>query len=136
MFPRDRAVRDARTTESRLRDSRTESGGEWPGNRLYGVSEKCIRHKPRERGENSTPREKNSYVISNTQFVAERGGFEPEVSLGVLPTAQAETPAPTPNSLWPILVVRVGHALPQTPKPFRIAELPASIRSPPLVANA
>ena len=50
----DRAVRDARTTESRLRDSRTESGREWPGNRLYGVSEKCIRHKPRERGDNST----------------------------------------------------------------------------------
>ena len=31
---------------------------------------------------------------------------------------------------------RVRHALPQTPKPFRIAERPASIRSPPLVANA
>ena len=31
---------------------------------------------------------------------------------------------------------RVRHALPQTSKPFRIAELPASIGSPPLVANA
>jgi len=66
MVPGNRAVRDARTTESRLRDSRTESGREWPGNRLYGVSEKCIRHKPRERGENSTSRKPHSYVISNT----------------------------------------------------------------------
>src|SRR5208337_3218673 len=69
-FREDQAVGDARTTESRLRDSRTESGREWPGNRLHGVSEKCIRHKPRERGENLTPRMKNSYAISNTQFVA------------------------------------------------------------------
>ena len=92
MVPGDRAVRDTRTTESRLRDSRTESGREWPGNRLYGVSEKCIRHKPRERGENSAPREKNSYVISNTQFVAERDGFEPEISLAVLPNTQSELP--------------------------------------------
>ena len=63
MVPGDRAVRDARTTESRLRDSRTESGREWPGNRLYRVSEKCIRHKPPERGENLTPRKSNTYVI-------------------------------------------------------------------------
>ena len=55
VVPGDPAVRDSRTTESRLRDSRTESGREWPGNRLYGVSEKCIRHKPRDRGQNSTP---------------------------------------------------------------------------------
>jgi hypothetical protein len=27
-----------------------------PGNRLYGVSEKCMRDKPRERGKNSTPK--------------------------------------------------------------------------------
>ena len=57
MVPEDRAVRDTRTTESRLRDARTESGREWAGNRLYGVSEKCIRLKPRERGDNSSPRE-------------------------------------------------------------------------------
>ena len=66
MVPGDQAVGDARTTESQLRDLRAESGSEWPGNRLYGVSEKCIRHKPRERGENSTPRMANAYVISNT----------------------------------------------------------------------
>jgi hypothetical protein len=57
MVPEDRVVRDTRTTESRLRDARTESGREWAGNRLYGVNEKCIRLKPRERGDNSSPRE-------------------------------------------------------------------------------
>src|SRR6202035_4180607 len=50
----DRAVRDTRTAESRLRDLRTESSGEWPGNRLCERKQKCIRHKPWERGENST----------------------------------------------------------------------------------
>ena len=54
MVPADRAVRDTRTAEGRLRDLRTESGREWPGNRLYRVSEKCIRHKPREEGDKLT----------------------------------------------------------------------------------
>jgi hypothetical protein len=30
------------------------------------VSEKCIRLKPRERGDNLSPREEKSYVISDT----------------------------------------------------------------------
>ncbi len=46
----DRAVRDARTTESGLRDLTTQSGGEWSRNRLYGMMRKYIRHKSRERG--------------------------------------------------------------------------------------
>src|SRR5271165_4252827 len=48
------SVRDARTTESGLRDLTTQSGREWPRNRLYGMRRRCIRHKPRERRENST----------------------------------------------------------------------------------
>ncbi len=58
MVPRDRAVRDGRTTESGLRDSRTRSGREWPGNRLYSMIEKCTRRKPRESGANLTARSK------------------------------------------------------------------------------
>ena len=53
-FAADRAVRDARTTESGLRDLRTQSGREWSRNRLYGMRRKCIRHKPQKRRENST----------------------------------------------------------------------------------
>ena len=64
MVPGDRAIRDTRTTESRLRDSRTESGREWPRNRLCEVRRKCIRHKPRERGEKSTLWRSSAYVIS------------------------------------------------------------------------
>jgi hypothetical protein len=86
MVSGDRAVRDARTTESRLRDSRTESGREWPGNRLYGVSEKCIRHKPRERGENSTPRNRGGArwirtreSKGNRQFFLPPNGRSPRV---------------------------------------------------------
>jgi len=37
MAPEDRAVKDTRTTESRLREARTESGRECARNRLYGV---------------------------------------------------------------------------------------------------
>src|SRR5208337_3323270 len=66
MVPRDQAIRDTRTTESRFRDSRTESGREWPRNRLCEVRRKCIRHKPRERGEKSTLWRSSAYVISNT----------------------------------------------------------------------
>ena len=36
MVPGDQAIRDTRTTESRLRDSRTESGREWPRTSLRG----------------------------------------------------------------------------------------------------
>jgi hypothetical protein len=43
---------------------------------------------------NSTPCRSTSYVISNTKFVAERDGFEPEISLAVLPSTQSETPVP------------------------------------------
>ena len=73
---------------------------------------------------------------SDAKKLRQLGAFEPEVSLAVLPTAQSETPVP-PKSATVILAQgreRVRHALPQ--KPFRIAERPASIRSPPLVANA
>ena len=46
-------------------ETRDQSGREWPINRLYGMSEKCIRHKPQKRGENSTHWKSTSYVISN-----------------------------------------------------------------------
>ena len=65
-------------------------------------------------------------------------GFEPEVSLAVLPTAQSETPVP-PKSATVILAQETGARSPcaaPDAEPFRIAERPASIRSPPLVANA
>jgi aryl-alcohol dehydrogenase-like predicted oxidoreductase len=66
----------------------------------------------------------------------ERDGFEPEVSLAVLPTAQSETPVP-PKSATVVLTQETGArsscAAPDA-EPFR--ERPVSIRSPPLVANA
>jgi len=112
MVPTEQAVRDARTTESRLRDSRTESGREWPGNRLYGVCEKCIRHKPRERGKNLTPCDTPRYrteiarvfVYPETASVCrdcmvERNGFEPEISVAVLPSTQSETLVPRIGTL-------------------------------------
>ena len=61
-----------------------------------------------------------------------------EVSLAVLPTAQSETPVP-PKSATVILAQETGARSPcaaPDAEPFRIAERPASIRSPPLVANA
>ena len=64
-------------------------------------------------------------------------GFEPEVSLAVLPIAQSETPVP-PNPATVILAQETGARSPcaaPDAEPFRIAERP-SIRSPPLVANA
>ena len=47
----------------------------------------CLQKSPRKYG--SWAREKNSYVISNTQFVAEREGFEPPVRLRVLRISSA-----------------------------------------------
>ena len=71
MVAADRAVRDARTTESGLRDLRTQSGREWPRNRLYGMRRKCIRHKPQKRGENSTY-QRSSFVVNIKYLI--RGG--------------------------------------------------------------
>ena len=71
-------------------------------------------------------------------WVVERDGFEPEVPLAVLPTAQSETPVP-PKSATVILAQETGARSPcaaPDAEPFRIAERPASIRSPSLVANA
>ena len=78
--------------------------------------------------------------ICQDQFprLVERAGFEPEVSLAVLPTAQSETPVP-PRSATVILAQETGARSPcaaPDAELFRIAERPASIRSPPLVANA
>ena len=55
-----------------------------------------------------------------------------------VPTAQSETPVP-PKSATVILAQETGARSPcaaPDAEPFRIAERPASIRSPPLVANA
>jgi hypothetical protein len=79
---------------SRLSQS---NGREWPRNRLYGARRKCLRHKPRQRGDNSARVKSTSYVISNASFVAERDGFEPEISLAVLTRTQSETPVPVPS---------------------------------------
>jgi hypothetical protein len=38
-------------------------------------------------------------VLSQTLIVAERDGFEPEISLAVLPRTQSETPVPVPSDL-------------------------------------
>ena len=45
------------------------------------------------------------------QTVVERDGFEPEVSLAVLPTAQSETPVP-PKSATEILAQETGARSP------------------------
>ena len=61
-----------------------------------------------------------------------------EISLAVLPTAQANSDFIPPKSATAIFGQETGARSPWFPtaEPFRIAERPASIRSPPLVANA
>ena len=113
---RSRHGRDPRHPRRRSPDQTRENGRNWV-------------RRPR----HASPTDRNCEGFSRPGNRV--GLIEPEVPLAVLPTAQSETPVP-PKSATVILAQETGARSPCAAPDAEPLQRPASIRSPPLVANA